>query len=448
MTTGGDGKRTATEGAGARGMQHLTVAMIVATAALLWWHRHGMVRVLELSAASGHRVEARDDRGDGGVSRAALAPNGALEMTCALARGTYAWPYCGFHFLLGDGAAGIDLSVYDQVTIELDHAGPGEHSLRGYIRNFDRGFSQAADYRTQKVNEIEFTMPASGTVTIPLALYRTAAWWNSGQHVPLLRTGANFDNATAVELYTGSLAEMGTHRLRLKAIRFEGKWISERRLALTLLGAWCLYGGMWLLVGTAQYRRQLRREKARVASLTVINRALQIESAQLAGQVIRDPLTGALNRQGLRDALVAREEDGVGSRFDAVLFIDLDHFKAINDTWGHDTGDQVLRQFAAAATAGIRESDKLVRWGGEEFLILCAGIGPANAAGLARHLCERVAGMAWPHGLRVTVSIGVAGIQGGADIGAAIRRADEALYAAKRNGRNRVETAPPDAVPA
>ncbi len=433
---------------GAQGMHYLTVAMIVLTAALLWWHRYGMVRVLELSADSGHAIEARDDRGDGGISRAELARRDGLDLTCTLAKGAYAWPYCGYHILLGEGESGVDLSVYDRVTIELDHTGPGEHSLRGYIRNFERGFSTVADYRTQKVNEIEFTLPESGAITIPLGLYRSAAWWNSAQHVPLLRTGANIDNATAVELYTGSLSEMGTHRLRLKAVRFEGKWISERELALGLLGAWCVYGALWLSLGMIQYRHQLRREKARVATLTVINRALQLESRQLADQVIRDPLTGALNRQGLRDALVADEESGAHGQFDAVLFIDLDHFKTINDTWGHETGDQVLRQFAATAKAVIRDADKLVRWGGEEFLILCAGIGAGNAAALAQQLCDRLPLLAWPQGLHVTVSIGVADIAGTADIGAAIRRADAALYVAKRNGRNRVERATGEPAPA
>jgi diguanylate cyclase (GGDEF)-like protein len=422
-------------------MQCVTLAMIVVTAGLLWWHRVGMVRVLEVSARSGHLAQPRDDRGDGGTSRAVPATGDAFDITCTLEKSAYRWPYCGLHLQLGDGAAGVDLSVFDQMTIAMAHAGPGEHSMRAYIRNFERDLSNVADYRTQKVNEIEFTMPASGTVTIPLGLYRAAAWWNAAMHVPLLRTGPNVDNATAIELYTGSLSEMGTHRLRLESVRFEGKWISQRQLALALVCAWCLYGAAWLVLGLFQYRSQLRSEKARVATLTVINAALQLESRQLADQVVLDPLTGALNRQGLREALLKDDDSEAGCHFDALLFIDLDHFKQINDRCGHEVGDRVLKQFAAVASAMLRESDRLVRWGGEEFLILCAGIGADNAAALARQLCDRLAHTAWPDSLRVTASIGVSAIEGAADMGAAIGRADQALYLAKRNGRNRVEAA-------
>jgi diguanylate cyclase (GGDEF)-like protein len=216
---------------------------------------------------------------------------------------------------------------------------------------------------------------------------------------------------------------------------------NSQRIMLKLIGAWCTCSALWVVIGIRQYRCRLHNEKARVATLTLINQALQIESQQLADQVILDPLTGALNRQGLRDVLLKREQGDKTAYFDAVLFIDLDHFKRINDQFGHDVGDQVLQTFAMTVSARIRESDKLVRWGGEEFLILCAGVNGKKAAALAQQLCNELARTSWPHALQVTASIGVADIGGKTDIGSAIRRADDALYAAKRNGRNRVEIA-------
>jgi diguanylate cyclase (GGDEF)-like protein len=421
-------------------MQTVTLLLIVATATLLLWQHFGMVRSLELSVASGHPLEARDDHGDGGATTTALVLSATADLRCELVKANYAWPYCGYHFLLGEGAKGLDLSVFDRVTISMEYAGPGHHSLRGYIRQFDPGFSTVDDYRTQKINEIEFTMPDSGEITIPLPLFRTAAWWNTAQQVPLLRSGPDFSNATAVELYTGSTSEFGEHRFRLRTIRFEGKWISEQHLALALVGAWCLYGCTWMLIGLGQYRLRLGHEKARVASLTTINRALHLETRNLADQAFTDPLTGALNRHGLRDVLVRRQEAGAGE-FDAVLFVDIDHFKQINDRHGHDAGDAVLRLFAAAVLQRIRESDELVRWGGEEFLVLCAGIGSANATTLGQQLRTELARMTWPHGAPVTVSIGVALVGPADDIGSAIARADAALYRAKQNGRDRVELA-------
>lgn len=213
------------------------------------------------------------------------------------------------------------------------------------------------------------------------------------------------------------------------------------RIMRKLVGAWCACSLLWACVGLWQYRNGLHGEKARVATLMQINQALQLESQQLADQVMCDPLTGALNRQGLREVLLKREHGDTGAYFDAVLFIDLDHFKQINDRFGHDAGDRVLKAFALTVSARIRESDKLVRWGGEEFLVLCTGVSGTQAVSLAQQLCAELAKTSWPHGLQVTASIGVAEIGGKADIGAAIRRADDAMYMAKRNGRNRVEIA-------
>jgi len=155
-----------------------------------------------------------------------------------------------------------------------------------------------------------------------------------------------------------------------------------------------------------------------------------------------DPLTGALNRQGLREVLMKRLH--VAGRVDeemAVVFMDIDHFKQVNDRHGHDAGDEVLRRFAGVIRNVVRSSDKLVRWGGEEFLLLCSDTTREHAATMAEKLRGALPAQPWPHGLRVTSSFGVTSLKPEEDIGAAIKRADGALYVAKANGRNRVEVA-------
>ena len=177
-------------------------------------------------------------------------------------------------------------------------------------------------------------------------------------------------------------------------------------------------------------------------SLTQINSALELETRELAGQVYHDSLTGALNREGLRDALINKwQYRGPHNDQMAVVFIDLDHFKRVNDTHGHATGDEVLRAFAMSVQRGIRSSDKLVRWGGEEFLIVCLGTGRAEAQGLADKLRVAMQFQIWPCGLQMTASFGVTALQLGEDIGEAIKRADGALYEAKASGRNCVHVA-------
>jgi len=152
----------------------------------------------------------------------------------------------------------------------------------------------------------------------------------------------------------------------------------------------------------------------------------------------RDHLTGALNRSGLADAI------SQGARLSALLLIDLDHFKAVNDRFGHEGGDLVLREFARRARGVIRSTDLLVRLGGEEFLIatdnpsaMDAGILAERACMAARHQPARIDGVSIPF----TVSIGDAMRHTGEDLDRAIKRADAALYQAKAAGRDRISLA-------
>jgi two-component system cell cycle response regulator len=128
----------------------------------------------------------------------------------------------------------------------------------------------------------------------------------------------------------------------------------------------------------------------------------------------------------------------------AVLIIDIDYFKAINDGHGHDAGDDVLRDFAMRIKRSIRGIDLACRYGGEEFVIVMPETDMAIAAMVAERLRRRVAAepFAVQQGTRslpVTISIGIAGLRGKEDNAAGIlKRADQALYRAKRDGRNRV----------
>ncbi|WP_229458941.1 GGDEF domain-containing protein [Massilia glaciei] len=144
----------------------------------------------------------------------------------------------------------------------------------------------------------------------------------------------------------------------------------------------------------------------------------------------------------MRDGLLNKwRYRGPHSDLMAVVFIDLDHFKRVNDTHGHATGDEVLRAFAMSVQRAIRTTDKLVRWGGEEFLIVCLGTSGTEAHGLAEKLRAAMPNQIWPCGQQMTASFGVTALQPGEDIGEAIKRADSALYGAKANGRNCVLSA-------
>jgi diguanylate cyclase (GGDEF)-like protein len=160
----------------------------------------------------------------------------------------------------------------------------------------------------------------------------------------------------------------------------------------------------------------------------------------------RESLTGCFNRRAFYE-LFPREADrarrlGQGI---SLLFLDLDHFKRINDRHGHEVGDRVLQQIAARLQGIIRETDLLFRWGGEEFVILLSHTSPGDSGALAERIRGAVAERAFLEGeehppIRLTVSLGTAGTESyPADPDALLARADAACYRAKQAGRDRVE---------
>ncbi len=176
-----------------------------------------------------------------------------------------------------------------------------------------------------------------------------------------------------------------------------------------------------------------------------LGRLLCLEDSRLRlyHQAIRDPLTGLFNRRHTLDMLdMELDQCGRFGQSLAIMIIDLDHFKAVNDRYGHPVGDQVLSVMAQRMDFGLRKVDQLGRIGGEEFLAYCPQTDLEGARALAERLRESVAVDALP-GLpsadRVTLSIGLATWEGPEDTAERIiSRADQALYHAKTQGRNRV----------
>lgn len=162
---------------------------------------------------------------------------------------------------------------------------------------------------------------------------------------------------------------------------------------------------------------------------------------RLGQQAQTDELTRTLNRRGLLQHLEAVHARALaGQEGYALLMVDVDHFKAINDQHGHAEGDRVLQAVAASLRGALRADDRVGRWGGEEFCVLLPRTSLRDARALAERVGHRVAEAG--HAVRVTVSIGVSEYAAGdAELQSVIRRADGALYDAKATGRNRVVAA-------
>ena len=176
--------------------------------------------------------------------------------------------------------------------------------------------------------------------------------------------------------------------------------------------------------------------------------AVTEQSRRLRDMAITDPLTGAYNRRYLEEkARSAIDSWQRYRRCAAMLLIDIDFFKRINDKYGHSMGDTAIKQLVAVISGRIRTVDTLCRFGGEEFVVLLQETGIESAVRVAEELRALVeTSRILPEG-NMTISIGVAEVVAAADLDHWFRLADSALYLAKSNGRNRVEIAK-DVLPA
>ncbi len=155
----------------------------------------------------------------------------------------------------------------------------------------------------------------------------------------------------------------------------------------------------------------------------------------LAGE---DQLTGIFNRRSVQKVLSAQVSKKNRTYDVAVLMYDVDHFKNVNDTYGHDVGDLVLTELAACVNSVVRTKDTHGRWGGEEFLCVVPGAGLDEATRLAERILHAVESHSFPVVGQVTISIGVTTLHPDDTLETASARVDEAMYEAKRGGRNRV----------
>ena len=199
-----------------------------------------------------------------------------------------------------------------------------------------------------------------------------------------------------------------------------------------------LLSSTFLTTRVQSTREHLRRQKAELAQ------ALE----QIRQLATHDDLTGLLNRRAMLDRMQLEQRRSLRSGSPLLIAqLDIDHFKAVNDTHGHAAGDLVLQRFADTVRRNVRDTDVLARWGGEEFVLLLCDTPAADAVALMERLRQAVQAMQVPvaqggQPITVTVSIGLARHTPADPLAGTLERADRALYAAKAGGRNRVVPAP------
>ncbi|HBH40105.1 MAG TPA: GGDEF domain-containing protein [Curvibacter sp.] len=214
-------------------------------------------------------------------------------------------------------------------------------------------------------------------------------------------------------------------------LRYPGQ-VEVLHLAFSLI---VLLGISALSVRMGALRQRLHEQKAE----------LEASLAQIRQLATQDELTGLVNRRHMGELLAAEQaRQGRSGQIMTLVLLDLDHFKRINDSYGHQAGDTALRAFAAAVQPSLRGSDVLARWGGEEFLLMLPATAPDEALRCVERMRAGLAGVTLADiapGVRLTFSAGLAACEAGQPIDTVIERADQALYRAKQAGRNRTVTA-------
>ena len=228
-------------------------------------------------------------------------------------------------------------------------------------------------------------------------------------------------------------------------------WYRRDRAKLAALALGLLAGGLWWKMSLNRLQRSEALLKRKVDQQTAELRAekeqLQRAQRELVESSRRDSLTGLLNRSAIFEVLSRMRRRSLENRTPlCVVMADLDHFKSINDRWGHAMGDAVLRECAERLQETLRPDDFVGRYGGEEVLLVIPGLRRDQAAGRLEEVREAIASRPVVHGtcsVQVTSSFGVAWLsEHNREIESVVNDADAALYMAKQNGRNRVEFAP------
>ncbi|MDY6824560.1 MAG: transporter substrate-binding domain-containing protein [Thermodesulfobacteriota bacterium] len=219
------------------------------------------------------------------------------------------------------------------------------------------------------------------------------------------------------------------------------KWLSiryDKGLDIRLL-VQILAGGAFLISLFILWNRKLAFLNRKISNA---HQRLAVKSRELEQLSVTDPLTGMFNRMKFEELLQheIKRVQRTGECF-SLIMLDVDNFKEINDSYGHQAGDSVLKKISGFLQASIREADNLGRWGGEEFLVLCPNTSDTGAATLAEHLRRLIAARKLTVAGGVTCSFGVAEYRHEEGESQLLNRVDRAMYRAKELGRNRVELA-------
>ena len=379
------------------------------------------------------------DQDVGGASTVSWVNEEKKEWKCTIAEGI-AYPYCNYQLYLTDSLEnGVDLTRFDTISIWISYRGQAE-TIRVFIRNSNPAYTRANDHETTKFHQLEvapeiFAVP----VELKLSSFNVADWWIRNHNIPLELAQRELDNVISIDISSGTNIGPGAHYFKFHHVILTGRMLTTEQWYLLLIIFWLFVIFVFLVYQMVTRRVSIRERVQREAEFKEINTLLDNRVSEIDAMVQANPATATMHRQevelALCEALSAREQKGVPL---SIVLMDVDHFLSIDEQTGSEAANRALIGISVLVKSNIREGEQFLRWGADEFVLVCSGASNETARIIAEKIRRLVDGHDFGIGQRITASFGVAGLMDGETLAELFKRADVALYAAKAVGRNRV----------
>jgi diguanylate cyclase (GGDEF)-like protein len=345
---------------------------------------------------------------------------------------------------------GIDLSSFDRLKIKINYTGSAP-KLRLFARTYDPSFSKPNDSNSTKYNAIFLpTSDLAHEITIKLNEFTVTEWWLLQYKISRQHAQPDLSNVVVMGVDFSYPMTEGDHDVTIDKIEFIGERISKENWYLMLFSFWLAGIFIYALKQLHTLKLQTKNDHEIIDTLHSDNQKLKIETSKFRRLSTVDPLTQLFNRFGIDQIVTSlttrpsTEDNQYVNRQLALILIDIDHFKVINDTHGHDVGDIALKATAELIRSNALEKEFIGRWGGEEFLIVLPEISLEETYKLAEQLRIKIfeysITIEKDTHIQITASFGIGQCTDG-DFPSAFKRVDTALYHAKHSGRNRVSVA-------
>jgi len=348
-----------------------------------------------------------------------ITKNKGISFQCELVKkGTY--NHCGVGIPLGGGNIkyGLDLSHFKRLSLDIDYKAPNEDAkLKITFRNFNDHYSNIDDIVSLKFNSISYNPNLhSSPVDIPFKALKVDNWWVEQYKVGFNYSQVDISNVSYLEILTDGMRIAGEYEIDIRDITLYGELISESNLLKLMLI-------IWLIIVICLIT--IQRNKLRQMSMT-------------------DTLTCLYNRQGIRNWTTKKILTLSKQQHLYMFYLDLDDFKKVNDTYGHQVGDQLLTEFSNHIQNFLDSSVSInyafARLSGDEFALVIIGLKPQQLTSFASDLLSvlDIPILLEEHETRARVSLGISELE--KDVKTfenLLARADSAMYYAKKDGKNR-----------